>query len=363
MQGVRERLIDISQQYRAARGSGFTLRELIFFVTYACPFRCRTCFYARTLDEHAAGQTEELNLEEIRKISASLGTVHTLYISGGEPFLRDDLPEICEIFYRQNNIGTLSLPTSGFHTEKIYDDVQQIVRACPGARLIVGVALDGLRETHDALKGVDGSFDRAVETTRRLALLKERHPALFINVITTVSNVNINEVVSLAEFIRGNLPVDGHGPSPMRGVPYDDSLLAPSPEEWARVAHNLIGYHRYWYAKKTSNRLKVFLATNRTRYLYRLYTDILAGKKTPFRCQAGRAIGVLEPNGDVRLCESTVPVGNIRNADYDFKTIWRSGSANQMRERIHSCACTHACFLHPSIDLNPASLIHSYLYF
>ena len=88
----------------------FKLDELIFSVTDKCQFRCKSCFYADTMDNSNLKAVKGLSLEEIKKISSSMGNISKLLITGGEPFLRDDISEICEIFYKQNKIRHIHMP-------------------------------------------------------------------------------------------------------------------------------------------------------------------------------------------------------------------------------------------------------------
>jgi len=355
-----KRLSQIVKVEYGYRRKLFVLKELIFSLTYKCNFRCKTCYYANSMDNSAVIGDKELNLDEIKKISLSIKYFSNLLISGGEPFLRDDLADICEVFYLQNKIRTIHLPTNGFHTEKIYDYTRKILTKCRQVHLSIGLSLDGLRETHDKIKGVNGSFDKTLETAKSLAALKKEFKNLKLYIITTVNSLNLNEIIALSEFIKNNLPVHGHEPSPMRGIPYDRALFPPSYEEWSELSKKLQYYHNYWNRKLFRSKLKSFLETNRVRYLYKIYSRILKDKTMPFRCQAGNIIGVLEPNGDIKLCELTETVGNVRSCDYDFRKVWFSKVANLRRETIKSCACTHACFLSPSISVNPPALLGSY---
>jgi len=337
----------------------FVLDELIFAITYKCNFRCGQCYYAHTMDAMAGRDAPELSLDEIGQVCSSLGRLKNLLISGGEPFLRDDLPEICELFHRRNKICHIHLPTNGFYTDRIVNQARVILEKLPHVNLTIGLALDGLEENHDAARGVQGSFVQVMETVRGLAGLKKNRDNLELYTITVVTKNNIGEVIGLAEFVKDNLPVDGHGPSPVRGIPYDTRVLPPDYKEWDALARQLMPYHRFWNEKTSGSGLRSFLATNRTRYLYRVYTRVLQGKKLPFRCQAGNGIGVLEPNGDVKLCELGEAIGNVRSAHYDFREIWLSAEADRERERIKRCACTHACFLSPSIALSLSAMIKS----
>jgi MoaA/NifB/PqqE/SkfB family radical SAM enzyme len=311
------------------------------------------------MDEAVRTAKIELSLDEIERISGSIGTMKGLLISGGEPFLRKDLPQICKLFYSGNGIKSIHLPTNGFFTDDICDGTREILRNCPKANVLIGLPLDGSRETHDAVKGMHGSFDKAVETAVRLAELKKEFNTLRVYVITTVTAENIEEIEVLAEFVKNTLPVDGHGPSPVRGTSYSKTVRHPSAEAWDRLSRSLMKYHSHWNSKTENSRVSSFLSTNRTRYLYKVYAKVLEEDKLPFLCHAGKSIGVLEPDGGIRLCEQSRVFGNIRSFGYDFPRAWQSDAAMIARGEITQCACTHACFLLPSIRTSLPAFIQS----
>lgn len=359
LKNIFSRPLNLLKAYHNCYLNKFSLDGLIFFVTDRCNFKCKTCFYINGTGYNTGKVEKELSIDEIRKISSSIGKFSTLLISGGEPFLRDDLAEICEVFYLQNKVKCVHLPTNGFYIDKVYDTTYKILKKCSGINLIIGLPLDGLKETHDKIKGVNGSFEKVVETTKKLDVLKKEFKNLCTYIITVVNNLNLNEIIKLSEFVKNNLPVDDHGPSPVRGTPCDKDLSPPSYKEWDELSEKLMEYHRYWNEKKAGGKVRTSIPYNRIHYIYKLYTHILEGKKLPFKCQAGNLIGVLEPHGDVKLCELTGTVGNVRSAGYDFKAVWFSGKAGDMRKKIKNCTCTHACFLGPSIEMNPLSFMKS----
>jgi MoaA/NifB/PqqE/SkfB family radical SAM enzyme len=90
-------------QYRATRagllkpGKPITLT---FSVTAACQSRCKTCNIGLEYRKDPKRKEKDLKLDEIEKIFRSLGHIYFLNISGGEPFLRKDLPEIVELACR-----------------------------------------------------------------------------------------------------------------------------------------------------------------------------------------------------------------------------------------------------------------------
>ncbi len=334
----------------------FKLDELIFAVTDKCPFRCKTCFYADTMDAKKEEDVYGMSLYEIEKISFSLGNFSKLLLTGGEPFLRRDIAELCAIFYHNNNVRHIHLPTNALKPKIIKENVEKILQYCPVINLGVSISIDGLHETHTEIRGVKESFGKLIETAHALGELREKYDNLRLNIITVVNNLNIAEINDLAEFVKKKLPVDSHSPIPVRGDPYDQYIRPPSKEEWDKISKELLDLQEHWNDKRDENFFKKKLRTNSEKHLYKVIGEVIAGDGLPFECKAGKTIGVLEANGDVRLCELKEVVGNVKNFDYDFKKVWFSERAEKVRKTVPGCSCTHPCFINNSrkVGLLPA---------
>ena len=70
-------------------------------------------------------------------------------------------------------------------------------------------------------------------------------------------------------------------------------------------------------------------------------------------CEAGRILGVVDSNGDVRPCELLPPIGNLR--EKPFSDIWVSDEAIASRKDIvaKQCHCTHECNIFESLVAHP----------
>ncbi len=106
--------------------------QLTVFLTSRCNAHCRYCFYSNGGQDTSES---ELNVNDYRRISSSIGRLLWLAFSGGEIFLRDDIAEIVNLFYRANSPGIILLPTNGLDPEVIRQKVERIVRECPKAWL------------------------------------------------------------------------------------------------------------------------------------------------------------------------------------------------------------------------------------
>ena len=135
------------------------LKLVIFFVTSLCNAKCRTCFYWEELNQRG-----DLTWDEIKKLSATMPQFTDLWLSGGEPMLRKELPEILHLFYVNNGIRWTNLPTNGLLPERTAECVARICTENPELHLDLNVAVDGLYEMQDSIRAVPGNFTKTLET-------------------------------------------------------------------------------------------------------------------------------------------------------------------------------------------------------
>ncbi|MGH9601387.1 MAG: radical SAM protein, partial [Terriglobales bacterium] len=102
------------------------LESVFLFVTSACNSLCRTCFY---WDELNSGR--DLTLAQIERLSQTAPQFDKLWLSGGEPFLRKELAEIIELFYANNGVRHVNLPTNGLLPAKVEAVVDRVLDRCP----------------------------------------------------------------------------------------------------------------------------------------------------------------------------------------------------------------------------------------
>lgn len=319
-----------------------TPRQLILTVTDVCNHFCDMCYYHASLNQ----RSRLLSLEEYGHLSAGLGHVELLLISGGEPFLRRDLVDVVEVFHRGNRTRTIFLPTNGSVPDTIANSVAAMLERMPDLHITLMFSLEGLEAEHDRIHGKKGAFASVLKSIRRVTLLRAHRavhgkPPFGILLNTVVSGRNVPEVLPLMDFVKRNVRVDNHTFSPMRGSGPEPGTRPPDPEVFAALVRDAQPWFEHYLGRHGDARRVV---ADR----YALWTDLIAGKPLVIPCQAGNYIGVIEPDGRVRLCESTPVVGDLRDFDFDFRRLWQSVAAEKERALVPGCSCTHACFLNAS---------------
>jgi len=321
---------------------------LIHFITNRCNAKCRHCFYSNELNVNSK---KDLTLEEIRTFSKSIGKLVWLSFSGGEPFLRDDIDEIYEIYLKNNSIESFNCPTNSMLSGRIIEKTENMLKLGKINHFSINLSLDGVGGLHDSLRGVK-CFDRTLETYDRLVKLKKKYPWLSLRVNTALSNKNINHVDEIHKFVKERMPeINFHNFDILRGLPRDSDLKTPTIKELKEVRPSLF---KIWesYRFFGNNNFKSHIAFNITKQLFDISVKIMKTNKQPFPCYAGKVHCVLDNNGDVQLCELLPKVGNIRKNN--FTNVWNSIEANKQRAMIkkRGCTCTHLCFQNTNFMFN-----------
>lgn len=327
-------------EYSLFRGEFKNPRELTLFVTSRCNARCQHCFYWRNLNRR-----NDLSLWQIEALSHSLGKLDKVLISGGEPFLRADLPEVCELFFRNNNADVISIPTNGISTGLIVKQARRILERAGGRTVNISISLDGLKSRHDAIRGVAGAFDGAVRTYHGVHELEIEFKNLRTTVNSVITDKNCDDLFLLMDEIPSLMP-DVNVPcfALLRGNPSDVRLGLPSTSK-------LRALYKYKVRKCPGNQPTLWRIADWATFC--LSVDVLVRRRQSVPCEAGRICGVVEDNGDVKHCEMLPPIGNLREAA--FHEIWNSEKSREERRRIVEghCHCTHECYLFPSLLAHP----------
>ena len=328
--------------------------QLTFFVTRRCNARCPYCFYLQ-----GAGMAEpdaaELTLEEIGKVSRSLGSLLWLAFSGGEIFLRKDLVEISRLFHRQNRPAIMLYPSNGLLPQLIHDSMAQILRQCSDSIIVVKLSLDGVGAAHDALRGTKGGFDKLMQTYHLLAGLLDGHPNFELGINTVFCSGNQDSMDEIIDFVQGLEQVRTHTISLARGELADASHKAVDHAKYeraiARLAANLRERKAPTYAFRGA-RLKAAQDILQRRLIHRTLIE----HKRQIPCYAGRLNLVLNETGEVYPCETRrESFGNVRAHGYDLHSVLRTAAARATLDSIGrgECHCTHECYFITNILFNP----------
>ncbi|HEU4383640.1 MAG TPA: radical SAM protein [Anaeromyxobacteraceae bacterium] len=325
--------------------------HLTFFVTRRCNARCPFCFYQRFAE--APGAAPELSLDEIRRVTGSMGSLLWVLFSGGEPFLREDLALVAAVFHDQNRAAFLTFPTNGSLPEVTAERTEEILRRCPESVVVVKVSLDGVGADHDALRGVPGGFERAMLTLERLASLAGRHRRLEVGVNTLFCRENQDRMEQVVDFVAGLDGVRSHTLTLARPVAGGPAMEGVDPGLYRKAGLHL---ESRWNARR-HRFAGASLKSAQDRLQRRLVHRTMLERRRLLPCYAGRLDLVLSEGGDLYPCEGRwdALMGNVREVGYDVPDLLRSLRARRVLAELRrgGCHCTNECNLLVNILFNP----------
>ena len=325
---------------------------VIFFVTNRCHARCAHCF----VDHDNAVQSLELTLDEYDRITRTLGPILFCFLTGGEASARDDIVDIARLLVTRNGVQKIQIPTAGAHTDRTVAMTEGLLSLSRDVHLGVSVSIDGIGDEHDRIRGVPGLFERAIRTYHALKAVERKRPNLSVNVGLTFSALNQHSAADTYRFLADELNVQNILYTVVRGKPRDpvsrDGLDLRALEQFNALVDNGIltegrGYQGFPFAS---------MVNAKNLFAHRLNIEQLQAPGYRIPCYAGRLAAVVDHRGKVYPCELLDrPLGDLREAAYDFQAIWRSAQAGGVRDFIEEsrCFCTHECFLSTNILYNP----------
>lgn len=286
--------------------------EVSIITTYRCQMECKMC----NIWKYPTDQKKEITANELLK----LPMVKSTNITGGEPFLREDLEEIIRVMFQKSKRVVIS--TSGYHTNMILT----IAKKFP--KIGIRVSIEGLSKVNDYLRGKDDGFDRGLRTLLGLRKMGIKDIGFGI----TVSNNNSEDMLWLYE------------------------LSKELKMEFATAAfHNSFYFHKYdnkitnqeEVIKNFSELINRLLKERNPKSWYRAFFNLglinyIRGNKRILPCEAGTENFFIDPYGEVLPCNGMeekywyMSMGNIRECE-DFMELWNSEKAKRVRELVKSC--------------------------
>lgn len=281
-------------------------------VTYRCPMRCKMC----NIWNNPTKVSEEFKPELLEK----LPNVNSINITGGEPFVREDIEEIVKILRKKTKRIVFS--TSGFFSDRIL----ALAKKYPD--LGFRISIEGLSCKNDELRGRQGGFDKGLRTLLELRRMGVKDIGFGI----TVSNNNSDDMLNLYELNR-NLKM-----------------------QFATASfHNSFYFHKY--DNKVTNVDEVcanfdeliqrLMNENSPKSWFRAFFNLglinyIKGGRRMLPCEAGSENFFVDPYGNVLPCNGMEEscwfdtMGNLHDVN-DFMEIWNSEQAKKVRDKVANC--------------------------
>jgi len=283
-----------------------------------------------------------MSLAEVEKTIENFPPMLSISLTGGEPFLRDDLAEITRLIARDKLTNNITLPTNGFDTTRIIKTTEKILSACPNINISLGVSIDGYENEHDNFRNKKGSYNSAISTIVELKKLQKNYRNLKLGIGITLHTGNQDFILGLRNDIDRKFDIKP-GITLIRGNAKLPNLKNVDADIYKKAIEAIENDRKI---SRSKSFLQTLIETREVlgqKLAYKTYSTQLRSHD----CYAGSLMGIIYENGDVYPCEmlEEAKFGNLRNFDYDIKRIWNCEKAKETRKFINErkCFCTYEC--------------------
>jgi MoaA/NifB/PqqE/SkfB family radical SAM enzyme len=330
--------------------------KLTWAVTYGCQSGCLSCAIWQRTPEG------ELKLDEIRKLFERAPGFSWVDITGGEPFLRNDLEDIAAtVIERCRDLVLLHLPTNGLDPDRTERGVRAMLGMRP-RRLILTVSVDGPPGLNETLRGHPEAWTAAIETFARLRRLRRRG-AFDVYLGVTLQPANIEQAADILPAARRTIPDLAQDELHWNVAQTSDHFYGKSemPKMGADVASRL----RVLSGDDRRSPLDRLRGMHPVKHLDRRYrahvAEFLKTGKSPLACRALWSTAFLDPKGVLYPCITwDRPLGSIRDHDYDLPALWRTQGVASAAADVDAGDCPQCwtpCEAVPTLLANPVALL------
>ncbi len=290
-----------------------------FAVTRKCDLKCLHC-YTSSGDP----DPNELSTDEAKGVISEIAATgaHLLIFDGGEPLLREDLPELVK-----HAAGSGIRPVLGSNAMNMSREMARTLKRA--GLLAVQISLDGDNaKTHDHLRGLPGAWEKTMQGIKNCAeeglgfqLAPLMHPANFnqLDAIVEIARANRANAVEIFDFVssgRGREHAELELDTDQRKALVQKVISYLKRPEYKHMIFRLVAVPQYYVAADKG-----------------LPEDVMLERFVRTCCAAGTRYATILPDGDVVPCMVLqVKAGNVR--ERPFNEIWENADVfMQLRDR------------------------------
>lgn len=292
--------------------------RIIYLPTLACNCNCAHCGEQRSMLE------TECSCDVIgqRILESHCFEGGFLSVSGGEPFLKQGLPDMLALLCNAGK-WTLDITTNGICTEPIQEFCNK-VHDISSNRVSFSVSIDGMPEVHNCIRQNAQAFKRATETLQFLQSVGAQ-----VKINTVIQKANIESLDEFASYIQE---------------------CSGAPISWIPEILEVNGRNEFPYTEDEAKRL-----FNRiTDPIGKVYLETSGAAKIK-NCHAGLQTIVVDPSGKVYACltgafykenarRSDYYIGDLNNQSLDeIFTCCQDEKAPYRRAVSQCCGCWNPC--------------------
>lgn len=316
---------------------------LIHYITNRCNASCKHCFIDFSKRDMFK---DELTLKEIEELSKHLGSsLFNVNLTGGEPFLREDIFDIARIYFTNTTIKSMFITTNGAYTLRIQSFIEEFIRLGIKKNVIFSISIDDFEKEHDRNRNVEGLYQKALSTYNMIEAFNQKN--IIANIAITVTSHNYDRVLDLYAYLKEI------GVKAIVAILMREAGVVTKIENKKQVLEAYLQLTRKIQQDQMQKNMAGFggtfqgvLMNCKNIILYKIIPRTYLHRQFIVNCVAGRLFGVIYANGVLHPCEILDnSLGNLRDYQMDFLKLWKNKSVRSFRKMVKSskCTCTFEC--------------------
>lgn len=285
--------------------------DCVVAITYNCNSRCVMC------DIWKIKGFPELDPREYEKLPQTLRDIN---ISGGEPFLRTDIPDIIQVITKRVPPARMVISTNGFMPTLIERQMKKILEIKPD--IGVAISVDGYGDMHEKIRGIPQAWDKDMETLERLQKLGMKN----LRLAFTILPENVQDFAKVYEETR------------KRGIQFTHAFAQSSEHYFGGIQvdnHPNMDELKRQYTHVMNRELRSFDYKRwaRAYFAYGLY-QFSVNRQQVLNNDPGTKFFYMDPRGMVfPSVVHNYRMGNIQNYA-TWNDLWYSKNADEARELV-----------------------------
>jgi MoaA/NifB/PqqE/SkfB family radical SAM enzyme len=308
----------------------FLPTTLVLYVTYRCNSRCIMCGIWE--NQGLGGAAGELTTEELDRILTNqlFANVHHLNINGGEPTLRDDLPDLIQVAVSKlPRLRHITMSSNGLLADGLAPQIECLGQLCAqkNIRFSLAMSVHGVADVADRVFGIVGASDKQVKALtalRELALDGELCLSLHCVITDALQGL-------LCWSQERNLPIS-FALGEVR-----DRFLNRGKADQVRIADGQIGLVIGFF--RELSRDKGLFKPSAFRY-HHVANMLQFGQKRTMSCHYAMGGVILGPQGELYYCPHSQALGNCRDQPA-YKIYYDGENLNYRRSGLVKDECLH----------------------
>ena len=319
-------------------------------LTHSCQFRCQFCDTWK--NKPMPGQELKVSqwLSLLESCKDKLENIR-LNFAGGEPLLKQDFHQLLRYCHHQGIYTSLATNAGAFTEQKAYEIATSGVD-------VIGISLDGLKDCHDRLRGVPGSYEKIMEA---IGWIRKYNQTSEVNLLSIILKDNLDDLYALVRMVDEN-PQITHIHFQALSILgtakpgwWNDHLLWPKTQD----VHELLDFLLDHQGKQRESGIRpVSIANPRAQLVHMKDYFQNPGAVNEQVCTIDQTGFTLDPAGNLYFCPFKKPLGNLLKSPLDEITQPKN-TAKHIQE-IRTCPETY-CHLRTNCCFETQELPEKYL--